>query len=610
MSKRKFRGIWLAFLIIAATFWNPAPAWAANLQEVSTPAIISQLAPAASANPQIYITSPRADEILTSSTVTVNLQVTGTTLFKNATFGIGPHLHLLLDGIPSGSVYDLSQPIALPTLAPGTHTLQVLAAKPWHESWKNPGALTQVTFHVLAQSIDSPNPKQPRLVYSPPNNFGAEPFLLDFDLTNPPQDWQVRATINRQSFLVERWEPIYLKGLNPGANLIKLEYLDKTGQVLDSSIRVVNYQPNGQDGFSRLLRNEVPLADALALFDPNSRAVAVAPAQPQSPPSALPTPSTPPAPTISTETAKPNDLIAAPEIRANPQASANTEPSPREIAPVDPPPIVASTPPIGPTVPAIPAPAPVTPTPVQTPQSMPVSPVVPPTPPVVATVPSPLPTPTPVLPKVPKPTVVPPTPTGAVASPVIPADAQANANAERSPREIDVPVTLPTPPPTIAPPPVPSVPVAALPLPSPIAPTLTNPIPNAPQPLTSVKVNPPVAERPVELPVAQSPTSALNNGLSRAPETVPSSEPLVAPSPREIAAAPRNLAPQSGEEVVEFKVILRELFHTLGVRIKQATNQIPPLVDRWRKNFSHWIAARMQAMRAPQTAPDIPESPV
>jgi hypothetical protein len=430
---RKFWGIWLAFLLIVASCWNPAPAWAANLQEVAPPGIIAQLAPAASGTPQIYITSPRSEEILPSGDINVSLQVTGTNIFKNATFGIGPHLHLLLDGTPSGSVYDLSQPIALPNLTPGTHTLQVFAAKPWHESWKNPGALAQVTFHVLAKSLESPSANTPRLVFSPPNNFGAEPFLLDFDLTNPPShpdprqpqqvinDWQVRATINNQSFLVDRWEPIYLKGMNPGANLIKLEYLDKTGQTLDSSIRVVNYQPNGQDGFSRLLRNEVPLANALALFDPNSRAIAVAPAPAQNPPSVVPVPS------------------AAPVIPP---------------VPVTPPPAVAITPPVvspvpvAPVLPApapslIPSPAPATPLPVQTPVAMPVSPVVPirEYPPAMATAPSPLPVALP-LPEIAKPTVVPPTPT------------------------ISAPFPSPTPPTAIeSAVPTPSLPVAASPLP-------------------------------------------------------------------------------------------------------------------------------------------------
>ncbi len=537
MRDRKFRGIWLAFLLIAATCGHPAPAWAANLQEVAPPAIISQLAPAASGTPQIYITSPRSEEILPSGNVSISLQVAGTNIFKNATFGIGPHLHLLLDGTPSGSIYDLSQPIALPNLTPGSHTLQVFAAKPWHESWKNPGALAQVTFHVLAKSLESLSSSAPRLVFSPPNNFGAEPFLLDFDLTNPPShpdprqpqqvinDWQVRATINNQSFLVDRWEPIYLKGMNPGANLIKLEYLDKTGQILDSSIRVVNYQPNGQDSFSRLLRNEVPLANALALFDPNSRAVAIAPAPAQNPPSAAPVPSATPLPAMPTVTAPP--LAMPPSMR---------------IAPVTPPPAVAIAPPVVPPAPAVPvlpvpvqsiAPAPVTPIPTPTPVAMPVSPVVPireyPSygiaPPAIATAPSPLPV-APPLPKVAQPTVVPPTP------------------------------------------------AISAPLPSPATPTAIE----RPQPTPSV---PPVAS-PLPKAIASNP----------------------------IATAPRSLTPQGGEDVVEFKVILRELFHTLGVRIKQATNQIPPLVAQWSQNFSHWVSARMQVMRSPQPAPDSTASPV
>jgi hypothetical protein len=554
VKNKNFRGILMALLLVAATCWNPPPAWAANLQEVAAPAVISQLAPAASGTPQIYITSPRSEEILPSGNINVNLQVTGTSIFKNATFGIGPHLHLVLDGIPSSSVYDLSQPIALPNLTPGTHTLQVFAAKPWHESWKNPGALVQVTFHVLAKSIESPSPNTPRLLYSPPNNFGAEPFLLDFDLTNPPShpdpehpqqiinDWQVRATINNQSFLVDRWPPIYLKGMNPGANLIKLEYLDKTGRILDSSIRVVSYQPNGQDGFSRLLRNEIPLAKALALFDPNSRTLAVIPAQPPASPSAAPVPA------ISTEIAKPIEpVILAPTV-------------------------VASIPPLAPAAPAVPVlpapiqtitPAPANLIPTATP-ALPVSPVVP----VVET-----------LPKSIAPSAIATGPSSAPTAPsVSPGIAQ--------------PIVVS---------PIPTSP-ASLPIPA-IAPVPTVPLPPPAKSIEPAKPNPPMAVQPVE-PGAERPSTSL------APSHSFSSPSAIAPAGVPIAIAPRNLAPPSGEEVVELKVIFRELCHTLGVRIKQATNQIPPLVAQWSQSFRHWVSDRMQAMRAPQPAADSTASPV
>jgi hypothetical protein len=61
----------------------------------------------------------------------------------------------------------------------------------------------------------------------------------------------------------------------------------------------------------------------------------------------------------------------------------------------------------------------------------------------------------------------------------------------------------------------------------------------------------------------------------------------------------KTLAPAAGEDVVEFKVILRELWHTTAVRVKQFTNQVPPLVSKWSQDFSHWVSDRMQAMGEP-----------
>jgi hypothetical protein len=519
-GNRRIGKILAALCCAIGLLGNPNPALAANLSETSAPGIISQLATAASSSPQISIVSPRPEEVLPSGDVPVNLQVNGISIFKNAALGLGPHLHLLLDGTPRSSVYDLSQPIVLNDLAPGTHTLEVLANKPWHESWKNPGALAQVTFHVLAKSAEAPNPLTPHLVFVPPENFGAEPFLLDFYLTNPPShrdpqrsqrvisDWQVRATINNQSFPIDRWQPFYLKGLNPGVNLVKLEYLDANGQVLDSSIRILTYQPNGSDSFARLLRNELPLANAIALFDPNSRAVAIKPPAPV----VVPSPIT--VPTIPVVVPSP---IAAPTIPV-------AVPSPVAVLP----------PPV-----AVPSPIVVAPSPVVVPSPIvvPSIPVVAPSPVAVAPVPA----------IAPSPIIVTPSPVAIPSSTVVP----------------PVPIAIPSP-----------IAVAPVITPRPIA-IPPAPIRSEPQPLPSVAILPsPVAVAP--LPAAKI--------LPAAPQPI---------------GRTKTLAPAAGEEVVEFDVILRELWHTTAVRVKQFTNQVPPLVSKWSQDFSHWVSDRMQAMGQP-----------
>jgi Family of unknown function (DUF6130) len=301
---------WLLAGLVSLSYWfQGGLALAAGLSEVAPPAVIAQLATAASGSPQVSIASPRPDEVVNTNNVLVNMQVQGVPIFKNAALGLGPHLHLLLDHNPAPSVYDLTQPVMLSNLTPGTHTLQVLLAKPWHESWKNSGAFAQVTFHVFTKSAEPPLATSPTLVYNEPSgNYGAEPFLLDFYVANAPShlnakqqplnDWRVRATINDQSFEVDKLQPFYLKGLKPGANLVKLEYLNAQGQLIDSALRVVNYQPHGEDGLARLLRNELSLTAALALFDPASQHTVVATAPlPAAVPVPLPSPVVVPLPT-------------------------------------------------------------------------------------------------------------------------------------------------------------------------------------------------------------------------------------------------------------------------------------------------------------------------
>ena len=151
-------------------------------------------------------------------------------IYKDKGLGLGPHLHVFLDDQPYQAVYDLRQPLVLKDLTPGTHTIRAFASRPWHESFKNEGAYGQVTFHSFVKTQDNtPDPQLPLLTYSrPQGEYGAEPIMLDFYLTNlgrasdssaQHSDWQVRVTLNGNSFEVTEWQPLYLSGLKPGQEL-------------------------------------------------------------------------------------------------------------------------------------------------------------------------------------------------------------------------------------------------------------------------------------------------------------------------------------------------------------------------------------------------------
>jgi hypothetical protein len=259
-----------------------------TFSETAPPDVIQALRPSLEGyQPQVSILSPQVDEVLQDNIVKVRLQVKDLPIFKDPQWQLGPHLHLILDNQPYIAVYDLNQPVVLPDLSPGTHTLRVFASRPWHESFKNEGAYTQTTFHVLTKTEDNnPDSKLPLLTYSRPNGiYGAEPIMLDFYLTNAPlhslaetnpedtmSNWRIRSTVNGESFILDRWQSIYLKGFKPGKTWVKLEFLDNQGQpvknAFNTSIRLINYQPNGQDTLSKIVRGELTADEVRGIVDP------------------------------------------------------------------------------------------------------------------------------------------------------------------------------------------------------------------------------------------------------------------------------------------------------------------------------------------------------
>lgn len=260
-----------------------------RLYEVAPPQAMQDLGQLLTAyQPQVKILNPQPNQVLQSTEVSVRLQVRDLPLFKNETFEMGPHLHVILDNQPYQAVYDTSKPLVFSDLEPGTHTLRVFASRPWHESFKNDGAYDQVTFHLFSPTLDnSPTVGTPQLTYSrPKGSYGAEPIMLDFYLKDAPlhfvarqdseddiKDWRIRCTINGESFLFDQWQPVYLKGFKTGENWLKLELLDEDGNLINnafnSTIRLIDYQPGGEDTLSKLVRGELTAAEVQGIVDPN-----------------------------------------------------------------------------------------------------------------------------------------------------------------------------------------------------------------------------------------------------------------------------------------------------------------------------------------------------
>ncbi|OKH11885.1 hypothetical protein [[Limnothrix rosea] IAM M-220] len=273
-------------LSTAPQFNNPSePVVTEQLTEVATPSLITQLREELTQyQPQVKIISPQPNELLTSSNVSVKLEVNDLPLFKDPDLGMGPHLHLFIDDQPYRAVYDVSEPIILEDLTPGSHLLRVFASRPWHESFKNEGAYAETMFSIFTENNSRlPDFSQPLLTYSrPQGTYGAEPIMLDFYLTNAPlhfvanetqednvADWRIRVTVNGETFILDNWQPIYLKGFKKGENWLKLEFINDQGElvenVFNNPVRVIDYDPKLNDTLAKLVQNKLSLRTAKKL---------------------------------------------------------------------------------------------------------------------------------------------------------------------------------------------------------------------------------------------------------------------------------------------------------------------------------------------------------
>ncbi len=214
---------------------------------------------------------------------------------KDPATGKGNHIHVILDNQPYEAYYELDQPFQLLNLSEGEHTLRVFPSRPWHESFKNDGAFQMVTFivkgggeaskptttnsgQIMASPTKSPakpgtsksetagasptparegkdfsatkitnlgpvDPAKPLLTYSRPkgdyNGDDADPIMIDFWLLNAKLrdqggDYRVRYTIDGQTGFLDKWEPIWLTGWTNGPHTVKLELIDKDGNVVDN----------------------------------------------------------------------------------------------------------------------------------------------------------------------------------------------------------------------------------------------------------------------------------------------------------------------------------------------------------------------------------------
>jgi len=248
------------------------------------------------AAPTLRILEPREGATVEGSTVKVRLSLAGDLKgyqpHKDPATGMGNHIHVILDNQPYEAYYNIGEPFELRNVSAGQHTIRVFASRPWHESYKNEGSFQMVTFTVKdggdasqptttaggqrmadnananaakaaatpaagATPAASPEGKEmqpsaggavdrakPLLTYSRPKGeykgADADAIMIDFWLSNAKLqgdggEYRVRYSVDGGEVkYIDKWEPIWLAGWAAGKHTVKLELVDRAGNLVDN----------------------------------------------------------------------------------------------------------------------------------------------------------------------------------------------------------------------------------------------------------------------------------------------------------------------------------------------------------------------------------------
>lgn len=157
----------------------------------------------------------------------------------------GQHIHLIVDNEPYAAKYDAEFDYEIPD---GSHYLLAFLSRSYHESIKTTDASKAVKVVIAGNSITESSPiQEPMLFYSRPKGTytgkaETEKVMLDFYLVNVTlgEDFKVKADINGEEHLLDKWQPYYIEGLPMGENTITLTLVDKDGNPVQSPLNPVS----------------------------------------------------------------------------------------------------------------------------------------------------------------------------------------------------------------------------------------------------------------------------------------------------------------------------------------------------------------------------------
>ncbi|HOU47128.1 MAG TPA: hypothetical protein PLL99_04945 [Chitinophagales bacterium] len=174
---------------------------------------------------------------------TLGTQTSMTDIKTCANSAQGQHIHCIIDNEPYSALYNSTA--KLNAMKDGQHTVLTFLSRSYHESIKNKNAfsLTSVitgTSRYTARYAQ-PDFSKPMLFYSRPKGtytgIETDAVLLDFYLVNcdlSKDGYKVKANINGNEFILNKWCGYFMEGLPIGETNIKLTLLDKNGKQVDS----------------------------------------------------------------------------------------------------------------------------------------------------------------------------------------------------------------------------------------------------------------------------------------------------------------------------------------------------------------------------------------
>lgn len=164
----------------------------------------------------------------------------------------GQHIHFILNNKPYIAEYkaDFTE-----KAEPGNNVMLAFLSRSYHESLKNSASVVVREFAMPgSDGVPAINlEKDPVLFYSRPKGdykqFDGEKMLLDFYLLNTnleDQGYSVRATIDGETWIINKWDAYFIEGLALGQHTVRLELIDKDGKLVpgpfnDSGERTFNY---------------------------------------------------------------------------------------------------------------------------------------------------------------------------------------------------------------------------------------------------------------------------------------------------------------------------------------------------------------------------------